>query len=128
MYNQMQNCHNKRTIQLEEGCCHQNIGLTLKEETSKVLHLEHSFLCCWNWTLRKVDQKYLEGFVVWCWKRMEIIWNDRVRNEEVLQRVNEDRNSLYRIKRRKANWIDRILRKNCLLKHVIEGKKVEERI
>jgi hypothetical protein len=27
-----------------------------------------------------------------------------------------------RIKRRKANWIGHILRRNCLLKHVIEGK------
>jgi hypothetical protein len=26
------------------------------------------------------------------------------------------------IKRRKANWIGCILRRNCLLKHVIEGK------
>jgi IMP dehydrogenase/GMP reductase len=30
-------------------------------------------------------------------------------------------------KRRKANWIGHILRRNCLIKHVIEGKK-EERI
>jgi len=35
-----------------------------------------------------VDQKYLEIFEMWCWERMEIIWTDRVRNEEVLQRVN----------------------------------------
>jgi hypothetical protein len=47
---------------------------------------------------------------------------DRVRNEEVLHRVKEDRNILHTIKRRKANWIGHILRRNCLLKHVIEGK------
>jgi hypothetical protein len=45
-----------------------------------------------------------------------------VRNEEVLHRVNEERNILHTIKRRKANWIGHILRRNCLLKHVIEGK------
>jgi hypothetical protein len=42
-----------------------------------------------------------------------------VKIEEVLQRVNEDRNILYILKRRKATWIDHILRRNCLLKHVI---------
>jgi hypothetical protein len=47
---------------------------------------------------------------------------DRVRNEEVLHRVKEERNILHTIKRRKANWIGHILRRNCLLKHVIEGK------
>jgi hypothetical protein len=29
---------------------------------------------------------------------------------------------VHTIKRRKANWIGHILRRNCLLKHVIEGK------
>jgi hypothetical protein len=45
-----------------------------------------------------------------------------VRIEEVLHRVKEERNIVHTIKRRKANWIDHILRRNCLLKHVIEGK------
>jgi hypothetical protein len=52
----------------------------------------------------------------------KISWTDRVRNEEVLRRVNEERNTLQKTKRRKANWIGHILRRNCLLKHVIEGK------
>jgi hypothetical protein len=54
---------------------------------------------------------------------MEMIsLTDRVRNVEVLQRVQDERNVLHKIKRRKANWIGHILRRNCLLKHVIEGK------
>jgi hypothetical protein len=52
----------------------------------------------------------------------KISWTDRVRNEEVLHRVKEERNILHTIKRRKANWIVHILRRKCLLKHVIEGK------
>jgi hypothetical protein len=48
---------------------------------------------------------------------------DRTReNEEVLHRVKEERNILHKISRRKTNWIGHILLKNCLLKHVIEGK------
>jgi hypothetical protein len=58
-----------------------------------------------------------------CWKRLEkISWIDHVKNEEVLHRVKEERNIVHTIKRRKANWIGHILRRNCLLKHVIEGK------
>jgi hypothetical protein len=48
-------------------------------------------------------------------------WADRVKNE-VLHRVKEERNILSTIKRRKANWTCHSLRRNCLLKHVIEGK------
>jgi hypothetical protein len=39
-----------------------------------------------------------------------------------MQRVKEERNIVHAIKRRKANWIGHSLRRNCLLKHVIEGK------
>ena len=76
-----------------------------------------------TWTLRATDQKHLESFEMWCWRRMEkISWTDHVRNEEVLLRVNGQRNILHEIIKRKANWIGHILRRNCLLKLVIEGK------
>jgi hypothetical protein len=39
----------------------------------------------------------------------------------------EERNILQTVKRKKANWIGHMLRRNCLLKHVIEGK-IEGRI
>jgi len=52
----------------------------------------------------------------------KIIWSDHVRNEEVLLRVKEQRNILHEIRKRKANWSGHILRRNCLLQRVIEGK------
>jgi len=76
-----------------------------------------------TWTLRAADQKYLGSFEMWCCIRMgKISWTDHVRNEEVLLRVNEQRNILHEIRKRKAKGIGHILRRNCLLKQVIEGK------
>jgi hypothetical protein len=55
-----------------------------------------------TWTLRQVDQNYLESLEMWCWKRMEkISWTDDVKNSG-LRRTNEERNILYVIKRRKV--------------------------
>jgi hypothetical protein len=45
-----------------------------------------------------------------------------VRNEDVLLRVKEQRNILHEIRKRKAKWIGHILRRNCLLQRVVEGK------
>ena len=57
-----------------------------------------------TWTLRATDQKHLEIFEIWCWRRMEkIFWTDHVRNEEVLLRVNEQRNIPQEIRKLKAN-------------------------
>ena len=53
--------------------------------------------------------------VVFVWKFININ-----KNEDVLLRVNEQRNILHEIRKRKANWIGHILRRNCLLKQVIE--------
>ena len=52
----------------------------------------------------------------------KISWIDHVRNEEVLLQVNEQKNILHAIRKRKANWIGHILHRNCLLKQVIKGK------
>jgi len=57
----------------------------------------------------------------------KISWTDHVRNEEVLQRVEEVRNILQTAKRRKANWTGHVLHRNCHRTHVIEGK-AERRI
>jgi hypothetical protein len=45
-----------------------------------------------------------------------------VKGEDVLDRVKEERNILQTRKLKKANWIGHTLRRNCLLRHVIEGK------
>jgi len=76
-----------------------------------------------TWALRAVDQKHLESFEMWCWRRMEkTSWTDHVRNEDVLLRVKEQRNILHEICKRKTSWIGHILLRNCLLQRVIEGK------
>jgi hypothetical protein len=91
---------------------------------------------CLNWMyvsnldldLRKVDQKYLEGFGMWCWRKMKkICRNDRVKNEEALRIVKEGINILHTIQGRKVNWTGHSLPRSCLLNHVIEGK-IEWRI
>ena len=52
----------------------------------------------------------------------KIIWTDHVRYEEVLLGVEEQKNILHEISKRKANWIGHILSVNCLLQRVFEGK------
>ena len=52
----------------------------------------------------------------------KISWTDHVRNEEVLLTVKEQRNILHETRKRKADWIGHIFRRNCLLQRVIEGK------
>jgi len=56
-----------------------------------------------TWTLQAVDQKHLESFEMWCWRRMEKIrWTNHVRNEEVFLRVKKQKNILHEIRKTEA--------------------------
>jgi hypothetical protein len=95
--------------------------------TSKLhLNLRKTPVNCYIWSKafnfaeteinRKVVQKYLKSFRMWYRRRVEkISRTNRVRNEEVLYGVKEERNILYTVKLRKANWIGHSLHRNCLL-------------
>ena len=48
--------------------------------------------------------------------------DEQVRNVEVLRIVKEERHIPHTVKISNADWIGHILRMNCLLKQVIEGK------
>jgi len=99
------------------------LGLKLRKKLVKYYIWIIALYGAETWTLRAVDWKHLESFEMWCYRRMEnISWTDDVRNEEILLIVKEQRNILHEISKRKANWIGHILRRNCLLQRVIEGK------
>jgi hypothetical protein len=77
--NKIQGCHGKSSIQHVKGSFHRKLNLNLryKLEACSIHGAE-------MWTLREVDQKYLESFEMLCWRRIEkISWTDRVRDKEV---------------------------------------------
>jgi len=59
-----------------------------------------------TWTLRAVDQKNLESFEMWCWRRMEkISWTDYVRNEDVLESRSRGMSYMKYINRRQTGLV-----------------------
>ena len=78
--------------------------------------------CSEIWTLRKLDQKYLESFSC---RGMEKIKLSEIVANEVLERVGEKKIFLNNILRRKANWFCHIIRRNCLLCDTIKGQMTE---
>ena len=75
-----------------------------------------------TWTLRRNEQKQLEAFEMWVWRRMERgKWTDKIKNALVLERVGKGRIMLELIRKRKRNWMGHWLRRNCLLNDALEG-------
>ena len=64
-----------------------------------------------NWTLRKVNRKFRESFEMWCRGSMEeIIWTDRVTNEDLFLRVKGERNILRTVQRRLTGLVTSCLK------------------
>jgi len=75
------------------------LGLNIRKKLVKCYIQSIAVYGAETWTLQKLDQKYLDSSEMWCWRRMERInWTVRVKNEELLQTVNEERNILNTIK------------------------------
>ncbi|CAG9828365.1 unnamed protein product [Diabrotica balteata] len=63
------------------------------------------------WTLNEAFLKRLTPFEMWVYRRLlKISWVDRVRNEEVLRRLNQTTQLVNIIKKRKLEYFSHIMR------------------
>ena len=62
---------------------------------------------CETWTIGEAERKRLEGFEMSCYRRMRNIkWMDRITNEEVLGRIEEERRTLWKsLKKRRGQMM-----------------------
>jgi hypothetical protein len=64
----------------------------------------------------------IDLFETGCWRRMlKIKWTDRIMNEEVFQRVKEERLRLKILNSRYHSWIGHIIRHNEFVVNILEG-------
>ena len=92
----------KAVLNVKKALFTSKLDLNLRKKLVKCYMWSIALYGAETWTLRKIDKKYLESFEMWFRRRMEnVSWTDRVRNEEVLDRVNE-KNTLYTIKKKEG--------------------------
>ncbi|KAL4149828.1 hypothetical protein QTP88_003684 [Uroleucon formosanum] len=110
---------NKRNL-----LCSKNMSIRVKKRLIKVYVWSVALYGCETWVLNKAEQKFLESFEMWCWRRMlRVSWVERRTNENVLNEINETWKILSTIKERRCNMIGHVLRhEEELLYIIIEGK------
>jgi hypothetical protein len=74
------------------------------------------------WISVVVVYTYLNSSELWFWRKTEINWTNRVKNEEVLRSVNKERIILHQRKWKNADFIGDVLRSKCLITCVTEWK------
>src|SRR5688572_27027699 len=94
----------------------------------KVLVWPVALYGCGTCTLRRTEIEKLDALEMWIWKQLErVCWQDRVTNEKVLQMVTETKCLIRTIREMKKNWIGHGLRRDGLLRDVLEGRLLGKR-
>ena len=102
-------------------CC-KKISLQVRKNFLKTYVWSVALYGAETWTLLKNDMSRLEAFEMWCYRRMlKISYIERVPNEEVLQRIGENRSILRTIKKRRVKLIGHTLRHEGILQHIFES-------
>jgi len=91
---------------------------------------ERTKSCIWSvalygsetWTLGKNEERIVNAFETWCWRRMlKIKWTNRITNNEVFQRAKEERLLLKILKNRRHSWMGHTVRHNEFVVNILEG-------
>ena len=100
-----------------------NTNLELCKRLVKSIVWSNALYSAETWTLLKTDISRLEAFEMWCWRQMlNIKWQDRISNADVLNMANEERTLISVIRTRHKKWMGHIIRGDSLLKLAIEGR------
>uniref|UniRef100_A0A8D8LEC4 Reverse transcriptase domain-containing protein n=1 Tax=Cacopsylla melanoneura TaxID=428564 RepID=A0A8D8LEC4_9HEMI len=105
--------------------CSRNINLQLRTRVLKCYVFSTLLYGAEAWTLKRNNEKNINAFEMWCYRRMlRIPWTKRVTNVEVLRRMNKNMELEHTIKKRKLEYLGHILRgtKYKMLNLILEGR------
>ena len=114
--NYIQDSQRKCCLQQEEAYFHQEIWRKFKHENTKILNLERNFVWCSNLDTSESVSTIPRKF----WSVLLEKDGDQL-DQSMKDEVKENRSILHIANRKKTKWIAHNLRRNCFLKHVIEG-------
>jgi hypothetical protein len=112
-------------IKFKKVLCNSSINITLRIRYLKCYVWSILIYGLEAWTLKVSTMHKIEAFEMWCYRRLlKISWIDRISNEEVLIKLNKDRELLKMIKIRKTQYFGHIIRgpKYEILQLIVQGR------
>jgi len=102
--------------------CSNNHSLEMKKKLIKSCIWSVALYGSETWTLGKNEERIINAFETWCWRRMlKIKWTARIMNNEIFQRAKEERLLLKILKNRRHSWIGQTIRHNEFVVNILEG-------
>lgn len=109
--------------QKKQLLCAKKLNLETRKKFLKTYVWSTALFGCETWTIGEADKKKIEAFEMWCYRRMlKIKWTDKIKNEEVLSQIAEERNLWKTIQKRRDRFVGHLLRHDSLVRDVLEAE------
>lgn len=105
-----------------------NLSITSRKKFIKTYIWSILLYGCETWAIGKYERERLEAMEMWMWRRMtRTSWIERKRNETILEEIEERRNLITSIMKRKVKLVGHLLRHNEFITNIIEGRVLGRR-
>lgn len=103
--------------------CSRKMSIHKRKQLVKVLVWSVALYGPESWVINKADERYLENFEMWFWRRLlRVSWTELRTNDSVLNEICEPRELIRYIKERRWRLFGRTLRHEEELHHnILEG-------
>ena len=83
---------------------------------------------CESWTIKKAEHQRIDGFELWCWKRLlRVPWTARRSNKSILKEINPDYSLEGLMLKLKFQYFGHLMQRTDSLEKTLMLGKIESR-
>ena len=100
-----------------------HINIRIRKRAVKIYIWPVMLYGCETWTISGKIERKIEAAEMWIWRRMlKVSWTAKMKNEEVLERVNTGREIIGTIRKRQLGFLGHVLRRDGLENVCMTGR------
>jgi len=83
---------------------------------------------CESWTIKKAECLRIDGFELWCWRRLlRVPWTAKRSNQSILKEINPDYSLEGLMLKLKLQYFGHLMRRDDSLEKILMLEKIEGR-
>ena len=83
---------------------------------------------CESWTVKKAERRRIDGFELWCWRRLlRVPWTARRSNQSILKEISPEYSLEERMLKLKLQYFGHLMRSADSLEKILMLGKIEGR-
>ena len=105
-----------------------DVTLPTKVHLVKAMVFPVAMYACESWTMKKAERRRIDGFELWCWRRLlRVPWTARRSNQSMLKEISPDYSLEGLMLKLKLQYFGHLMQRTDLLRKTLMLGKIEGR-